>query len=95
MEAAVRSAQLLVRYTARKIDEGSASRVDAARAKLTAGEVLKEASQMGVQVLGGAGLHPEHDMERYWREGASATIAGGTSEIQRSIIARELLQDSE
>jgi alkylation response protein AidB-like acyl-CoA dehydrogenase len=91
MDVAVRSAQLLVRHAARKIDEGSASRLDAARAKLNAGEVLQEASQIGVQLLGGKGLDPEHDMERYWREGASATIAGGTSEIHRSIIARELL----
>jgi alkylation response protein AidB-like acyl-CoA dehydrogenase len=34
-------------------------------------------------------------MERYWREGASATIAGGTSEIQRSIVARDLLEGGE
>lgn len=95
MDVAVRSAQLLVRHVARKIDDGSASRLDAARAKLQAGEVLKEVSQVGVQLLGGAGLHPAHDMERYWREGASATIAGGTSEIQRSIIAGGLLQADE
>ncbi len=94
IDVAVRSAQLLVRRAARKIDDGSATRLDAARAKLHAGEVLKNASQIGVQLLGGAGLHPAHDMERYWREGASATIAGGTSEIQRSVIARELLADS-
>lgn len=95
MDAAVRSAQLLVRHTAKKIDAGVATRLDAARAKLNAGEVLKDVSQTGVQLLGGAGLHPENDMGRYWREGASATIAGGTSEIQRSIIAQELLQESE
>ncbi|MFB6122518.1 MAG: acyl-CoA dehydrogenase family protein [Haloferacaceae archaeon] len=86
----VDAARLLVYRAASKLDDGSATRRHASQAKLKAGEVLKEVSSESVQLLGGAGLHPDNDVERYWREGASATIAGATSEIHRSIIASHL-----
>lgn len=88
----VDAARQLVYRAAAAIDEGNGSRRLTAQAKLKAGETLREVAQHGVQILGGAGLHPANDMERYWREGASATIAGGTSEIQRSIIGRDLIR---
>lgn len=91
MQTEVDAARLLVYRAASALDEGEGSRTLTAKAKLKAGEVLQSVAQDGMQVFGGASLFPENDMERYWREGASATIAGGTSEIQRSLISRDLL----
>ncbi len=87
----VEAARLLVSRAASAIERGQGSRRLAAQAKLKAGETLQDVAQTGMQVLGGAGLDPENDMERYWREGASATIAGATSEIHRSVILDSLL----
>ncbi|UHQ96280.1 acyl-CoA dehydrogenase family protein [Natrinema halophilum] len=91
LQTEVEAARLLVYRAASKLDEGDRSRRLAAQAKLKAGEVLQEVTQEGMQILGGQGFLSENDMERYWREGKSATIAGGTSEIQRSVIAASLL----
>lgn len=91
MQTEVDAARLLVYRAASALDRGDCSRRLAAQAKLKAGETLQSVAQDGMQVSGGAGLLPENDMQRYWREGASATVAGGTSEIQRSIIARDML----
>lgn len=87
LQTEVDAARLLVYRSASRLDEGRGTRRLAAQAKLKAGEVLEEASREGMQILGGAGFFPENDMERYWREGKSATIAGATSEIQRAVIA--------
>lgn len=93
MRTEVDAARLLVYRAASAVDRGEGSRLLAAQAKLKAGETLQAVATDGMQVLGGASLFPENDMERYWREGASATIAGGTSEIQRSVISREMRSD--
>jgi len=95
MQTEVDAARVLVYRAASALDRGEGSRYLTAQAKLKAGEVLRSVSASGMQVLGGASLFPANDMERYWREGASATIAGGTSEIQRSIVARDLLEGGE
>lgn len=90
LQTEVDAARLLVYRSASRLDEGDGSRRLAAQAKLKAGEVLEEVSREGMQILGGAGFFPENDMERYWREGKSATVAGATSEIQRSVIAASM-----
>lgn len=94
MQTAVDAARLMVYRSASAIETGTPQRRLAAQAKLKAGEVLEEVTRAGVQILGGAGLNAENDMQRYWREGRSATIAGGTSEIQRSVIARSMRSES-
>ena len=43
-----------------------------------------------MQIMGGHGMLPEGDMERYFREGMQATVGGGTSQIQRTIISQEM-----
>ncbi len=91
LQTEVDAARLLVGRAAARLDAGTDSRQYAAQAKLYAGETLRRVGSEAVQLLGGAGLDPENDVERYWREGASATIAGGTSEIQRSVIAAAVL----
>ena len=42
---------------------------------------------MGVQIMGGYGLNEEFDMQRYFRDSRSATIAAGTSQAQRNLLA--------
>ncbi|MFB6310420.1 MAG: acyl-CoA dehydrogenase family protein [Salinirussus sp.] len=91
MQTEVDAAKLLAYRSAAEMDATGGTRALTARAKLKAGEVLHDVAREGMQILGGAAFDPTNDMERYWREGVSATVAGGTSEIQRSIIANDLL----
>ncbi len=93
MQTDVDAARLLVYRAASALAAGEPDRRLAAEAKLAAGETLESVSRDAVQLLGGAGLHPDNDVERYWREGKSATIAGATSEIQRSVVGRSLLRE--
>jgi butyryl-CoA dehydrogenase len=95
MQTEVDAARQLVYRSAAGMDATGGTRELTAKAKLKASEVLRESSQAGMQILGGASFDPENDMERYWREGMSATVTGGPSEIQRSIVARGLLDDGE
>ncbi|WP_027818486.1 acyl-CoA dehydrogenase family protein [Paraburkholderia bannensis] len=61
-------------------------------AKLYGSETLKECALAGMQILGGYANLPEADMERYLRESIQSTIGGGTSQIQRTIIAKSMRQ---
>jgi alkylation response protein AidB-like acyl-CoA dehydrogenase len=72
------------------LDNGQATRSDAAVLKLYTGETYKAVSDMGVQILGGYGYCMEYPMQRFFRDSRLAVIGGGTSEIQRNIIARGL-----
>ena len=90
MQTRVDAARLLVYRAAAGADADGASPRDVAMAKLFASEALQAVTRDGVQIMGGAGMLPEADMERYFREGMQATIGAGTSQIQRNIIARSL-----
>ena len=59
-------------------------------AKLFISELLIRISNIGMQILGGHAYTMDHDMQRYWRDGRNATVGAGTSQIQRTLIAREL-----
>ena len=65
--------------------------MDAAIAKLFVSEATIKASYIGVQIHGGYGLIKEYPVERGYRDARISTIGGGTSEIQKSIIARGLM----
>jgi alkylation response protein AidB-like acyl-CoA dehydrogenase len=56
-------------------------------AKLAASEVYVKAANTGMQVMGGFGYNMEFDMQRHYRDARAATIAAGTSQIQRNLIA--------
>jgi acyl-CoA dehydrogenase len=94
MQTKVDAARLLVYRAAAMADTGSLAAREVAMAKLFASEALQSVSRDGVQIMGGAGMLPEADMERYFREGMQATIGGGTSQIQRNIIARSMRRRS-
>jgi alkylation response protein AidB-like acyl-CoA dehydrogenase len=65
--------------------------VDAAIAKLFVSEVSQQNARTGIQLHGGNGYTPEYHVERGLRDSMLGTIGAGTSEIQRSIIARSVL----
>jgi acyl-CoA dehydrogenase len=72
------------------MSEGKASRQDAAVLKLYTAETYKTVSDLGMQILGGYGYCMEYPMQRFFRDSRVAVIGGGTSEIQRNIIAHGL-----
>ena len=72
------------------MSEGKATRHDAAVLKLYTGETYKTVSDLGLQILGGYGYCMEYPMQRFFRDSRLAVIGAGTSEIQRTIIARGL-----
>ncbi len=86
----IESTKLLVYDTARKVDAnpGALFPREASMVKLKATEVAKRAALEGMQMMGGYGYAVEYDMERQVRTAVVTTIYGGTSEIQRDIIAK-------
>ncbi len=87
----VEAARLLAYYAAGLVDSGGGARAAAAMAKLAASEVLVDATNLGMQLFGGYGYTKEYRIERFWREARVTTVTAGASEIQRSIIAREMI----
>jgi hypothetical protein len=61
-------------------------------AKVFASEVAVEATRRAIQILGGYGPTKDYPLERYYRDAKILEIVEGTSEIQRLILAREILQ---
>ena len=96
MQTEIEAARGLVQYAAWLRDQGSA-RVGphASRAKLYASEMANRVAYRAVQIHGSQGFSRESDVERMYRDARVLTIYEGTSEIQRMIIARDLLKTSE
>jgi isovaleryl-CoA dehydrogenase len=86
------TARLLVYDVAAKTDSNPGQLLprEASMAKLKATETAKRAALEGMQMMGGYGYATEYDMERHVRAALASTIYGGTSEIQRDIIAKTL-----
>jgi len=84
--------RLLVRWVARLTDEDPARMLpaEASMAKLAATELAKRCALEAVQMAGGYGYATEYPMERHLRTAIVTTIYGGTSEIQKNIIAKTL-----
>ncbi len=90
MQTQVDAARLLVYRAADLASTGKPCTREVSMAKLFASETLQTVTRNGMQIYGGHGMLPEADMERYFREGMQSTIGGGTSQIQRTIIAKTL-----
>jgi acyl-CoA dehydrogenase len=86
------AARALVEQTARKRDAGESITLDCAATKLIASEMVGRVADRAVQVYGGAGYIADYGIERFYRDVRLFRIYEGTSEIQRSIIARETLK---
>jgi alkylation response protein AidB-like acyl-CoA dehydrogenase len=96
MATELRAARLLV-YSAARLRDSGAARVtlESAMAKLFATEVAHRVVDHAVQIHGGAGVLRGSPIERLYREVRAPRIYEGTSEIQRLIIARELLREAD
>jgi alkylation response protein AidB-like acyl-CoA dehydrogenase len=70
------------------VSQGRDALREITEAKLLASETYVMVAGKGVQIMGAYGLNNEYEMERYFRDARSATIAAGTSETLRSLIAR-------
>ena len=92
MKTKIEAARHLVYEAARKKDEGNSYSVEAAMAKLYAGEVAMEVTTKAVQLHGGYGYTREYDVERMMRDAKITEIYEGTSEVQKMVISADLLK---
>jgi alkylation response protein AidB-like acyl-CoA dehydrogenase len=92
MQTELEAARLLVHRAAMIADSGRPYTREASVAKLFASEAATRACNRAVQIHGGYGYTREFPVERYLRDAKLCEIGEGTSEIQRTIIARELLK---
>jgi len=87
------AARLLVRRAAWKQDSGARFSMDAAMAKLFASEMSTRVTHKAIQIHGGYGYSSEYPVERNYRDARITEIYEGTSEIQRMVIAGQLLKN--
>ncbi len=90
MQTQVDAARLLTYRAADMASKGLPCGKEVAMAKLFASETLQTVSRNGMQIMGGHGMLPDADMERHFREGMQATVGGGTSQVQRTMIAQAM-----
>lgn len=90
MQTEVEAARLLAYRVGQLVQDGIPCPKEAAMAKLFASEVFMRAAHDGIQIMGGYGYMMECDMQRYWRDARLMSIGGGTSEIQRNIVAKQM-----
>jgi acyl-CoA dehydrogenase len=92
MAVRVDASRLLVWRAARLLDAGERATAEAAMAKLHASETAMWCTWAAVQTLGGWGYSREHPVEKWMRDAKLEEIEEGTSDIQRLVIARELVR---
>ena len=87
----IEAARLLTYRAASMKDHGRRTTLEAAMAKLYSSEIAVRAAEDGVQIFGGYGFIKDYPAEKFFRDVKLTTIGEGTSEIQRLVIARQLL----
>ncbi len=92
MATKLTAARQLVLYAARCYDSGARADLEAGMAKLFASETAMEIALDAVRIHGGYGYSTEFDVERYFRDAPLMIVGEGTNEIQRNVIARELIR---
>src|SRR3954452_25077397 len=85
------AARQLVLHAARKFDAGERADMEAGMAKLFASETAMQIALDAIRVHGGYGYSTEFDVERYFRDAPLMIVGEGTNEIQRNVIARQLV----
>ncbi len=93
LAAAIQGARHLTYHAAWLKERGLPFAKEAAMAKLTASELAAKSARVAVQVLGGAGYTTDHPVERMMRDAKACEIGEGTSEIQKTVIARHLARE--
>ncbi len=91
MATGIEAARLLTYQAAAKKDRGERCDLEAGMAKLFASEMCEKAASEGIQIHGGYGYTEDFAVERYYRDAKLLTVGEGTSEVQRQVIARRLL----
>jgi hypothetical protein len=92
MATEIDAARLLTYRAGWLKDAGLPTTKESAMAKLYASEVSVRVSNLAVQIHGGYGFTKDFGAEKYFRDAKLCTIGEGTSEIQRLVIAREILK---
>jgi alkylation response protein AidB-like acyl-CoA dehydrogenase len=92
MATEVQGARLLVWWAAWKADQGERADTAAGMAKLFASEVALRSSLAAIRIFGGYGYSTEFEVERLYRDSPLMAIGEGTNEIQRLVIARNMLK---
>jgi alkylation response protein AidB-like acyl-CoA dehydrogenase len=93
MATEIEAARLLTLRAAAMKDAGLKTTLESSMAKLYASEVAVRCANEGVQIHGGYGFIKDYPAEKFYRDVKLCTIGEGTSEIQRLVIARQLLKD--
>ena len=92
MATRIEASKLLIYAAAEKRDRGERCDLEAGMAKLFATETAAEVSLEAMRILGANGYSKDFPVERYYRDAPLVVIGGGTNELQRLIIARNLLK---
>ncbi len=92
MATQIEAARLLTQQAAFLKDNDKRVTKQSAMAKLYASEVAVRVSEESIQIHGGYGYTKDYPPEKYWRDSKLCTIGEGTSEIQRLVIAKQLLK---
>lgn len=94
MHVAYEAARALIEHAAAEVDSGRRANRSAATAKIYASEAATRVALDAIQVLGGYGYIREFPVERLMRDAKLLEIGGGTSEILRNVIVKELMGDA-
>jgi alkylation response protein AidB-like acyl-CoA dehydrogenase len=91
MATKTRAARLMTVDAAERLDSGKRSDLEAGMAKLFASEAAMEVALDAMRVHGGYGFSREYDVERYFRDAPLMILGEGTNEVQRNVIAAQLV----
>jgi alkylation response protein AidB-like acyl-CoA dehydrogenase len=90
MAIQIAGSRALMEAAAQRLDDGLPCRSEAAIAKIACSEAATQCALHGMQILGGYSYMVEYGMERYYREAKVQEIFGGTNQILRNVVVREL-----
>jgi alkylation response protein AidB-like acyl-CoA dehydrogenase len=91
MATKVTAARQLILHAAERFDSGQRCDLEAGMAKLFASEIAMQVALDAVRIHGGYGYSTEYDVERYFRDAPLMIVGEGTNEIQRNVIAAQLI----
>jgi alkylation response protein AidB-like acyl-CoA dehydrogenase len=91
MATKLTAARQLTIFAAEKFESGERCDMEAGMAKLFASEVAMEIALNAIRIHGGYGYSTEYDVERYFRDAPLMIVGEGTNEIQKNVIAQQLI----